>query len=323
MSPQDFSTLSERSDRQGILLMVAASLSFSVMGIFAKLALVATGVWELVFFRGLVTTIIMFFLVQSDRPFSFRRHSTSRSGPPSPTLTFRWSRLRGRDMKLLIARGVFGSLGLVCFMYGIAHLKLADAVILNRVSPIFVILLAPLALKEKITPAHLVVVAAALFGVYHIVKPDLDIQLVPGLIGLISAVFAALAYVSIKKLTADHPPLLIVFYFALVSTLLPIPFLFQSFTLPTPSILMDLLAVGLTAALAQVLMTLSYRQAPASKVSIASYTNVVFAALWGYLFFGELQDTRSLIGSTIIVGCCLLLPFVGRRKTGKIPPPSR
>jgi len=95
--------------------------------------------------------------------------------------------------------------------------------------------------------------------------------------------------------------------------LLPVPFLFSSFKLPDSQTFLYVLMVGLTASLAQILMTQAYRLAPAGKVSIASYTNVIFAAFLGVLLFSEIQDMRAILGSILIVASCLSLPFIGRK----------
>jgi len=322
----------QKSDVKGILLMIGASLSFSIMGVFSKLALQNINVWELVFFRGMITLLIMFILIQTASPNTLGPSGSSPTRDASERLLslrlnrswrrlffsngIMWNalrKLRGENWKLLVARGLFGSMGLICYMYTIKHLKFADAVILNRASPFFVILLAPILLSEKITRAHVIAMLAGFGGVYHIIKPDLHIQVVPGAVGLLSAVFAGLAYVCVKKLTGRHSSRLIVFYFSLVSMLLPVPFLFSSFKLPDSQTFLYVLMVGLTASLAQILMTQAYRLAPAGKVSIASYTNVIFAAFLGVLLFSEIQDMRAILGSILIVASCLSLPFIGRK----------
>jgi drug/metabolite transporter (DMT)-like permease len=337
-SKHDGNEMRVKAETRGILLMVGGSFCFSLMEICSKLALRSTGVWEVVFFRGLITTLFLLGLIRlwhgagerhSGLPPAVRHGIRKLLGPPpregsseSATGGGGWlrtwgRRLRGRSWWMLILRGVSGSLALVCYMYAIGHLKLADAVILNKTSPVFVIVLAALFLRERITPAHLAVLAAGFVGVYNIVKPDLHLQTGAGVIGLLSGICTAFSYLLIKKLTATDSPLTIVFYFTLISMLVPVPFLAVTFRAPDLGAAIWLLGVGLAATAAQILMTLAYRLAPAGKVSIANYANALFAVMWGMLLFGEVQDGRSILGSVLILASCFSLPFLRSGKALK------
>ncbi len=280
--------------RKAILLMLFAQFSFSIMDLMVKIVVKKIGILETVFFRGLFTmAIILLFMY------------------------FRNISIYGKNRKLLVLRGILGLLGLLCYVFGINYLKLANAVLLNRSSPIFVVIFSSILLKEKITKKQLIALIMAFIGVINIIKPELKIDLLAGFIGLLSALFSGIAYILVKKLSYYNSPFTIVFYFTLVTTTITGPLLPINFVAPTTSIILILFIVGISSALAQILMTYSYKEGDAGKVSIVSYTSVLFSALWGYLFFKEIQDIRSIIGGILIIISCIILSSKNKEKEGK------
>ncbi len=280
---------------KAIILMLLAQFSFSIMDLFIKIAVKRIGVFETVFFRGLFTMVIVLVIIL------FSRISI-------------W----GKNKKLLILRGVFGFLGLICYVFGIYYLKLANAVLLNRSSPIFVVIFSAILLKEKITKKQLLALFLAFFGVINIIKPGIEINFIAGIVGLISALFSGLAYIVVKKLSYYNSPYTIVFYFTLVTTLMTSPILPLNFVIPTKNLLLVLMVIGISSTLAQVLMTYSYKKGDAGKVSIVSYTSVLFSAIWGYVFFKEMEDTQSIIGGILIILSCILLSQKNKKEVIKI-----
>ncbi len=281
--------------RKAIILMLLAQLSFSVMDLFVKIVVKKIGIIETVFFRGFFTmTIVLIFIF------------------------FTKSSISGKNKKLLTLRGVFGFLGLICYVFGINYLKLANAVLLNRSSPIFVVIFSAILLKEKITKKQLISLILAFIGVINIIKPDVNINFIAGIIGLTSALFSGLAYIIVKKLSYYNSPYTIVFYFTLVTTLLSGPMLPFNFKIPSRYILIILIFVGIFSTLAQVLMTYSYKKGDAGKVSIVSYASVLFSAMWGYIFFKEVEDIRSILGGILIIISCILLSKRDKREVRKV-----
>ena len=276
---------------KAIILMLFAQFSFSIMDLFVRVAVRKIGILETVFFRGLFTMIMVLIIV------SFNRVS-----------------ITGKKKKLLILRGVFGFLGLFCYVFGINYLKLANAVLLNRSSPIFVVIFSAILLKEKITKKQIISLILAFIGVVNIIKPGGNVNLFAGIIGLLSALFSGIAYIIVKKLSFYNSPYTIVFYFTLVTTLMTGPLLPLNFTIPTKNLLIVLVIMGVSSTLAQVLMTYSYKKGDAGKVSIVSYTSVLFSALWGFIFFKEVEDLQSIIGGILIILSCILLSQKNKRE---------
>ena len=121
------------------------------------------------------------------------------------------------------------------------------------------------------------------------------------LVALASSVFAASAFVTVRKLSATEPPLRIVAYFTIFGlTISSIP-MFWHWQTPTLTQLIILIGVSITTTLFQVLLTRGYQSAPASSVGIFTYTSVPFGTFLGWLIWNELLDLRFLFGAGLIV----------------------
>ena len=132
----------------------------------------------------------------------------------------------------LILRCVCGTLGILCNFYAIDHLLVADASILNKLSPFFAIIFSFLLLKEKIRPAQAACVALAFIGCLFVVKPGFqNAALVPALIGVCGGLGAGIAYTMVRVLgTHGVKGPVIVFYFSFFSCLSVVPWMVFHFT---------------------------------------------------------------------------------------------
>ncbi|WDV44980.1 DMT family transporter [Clostridiaceae bacterium M8S5] len=214
----------------------------------------------------------------------------------------RKSSLFGNNKKLLISRGVFGLLGVVCYFYALNRIKFADAVILNKFSPFFIILLSALFLKEKIKKYQIISLTIAIVGASLVIKPKFDLSIVPSLFALSSAFFAGCAYTIIRHLRKTDSPETIVLYFTFISTVATIPFMvFGDFRIPTNPEIIRLILLGIFATSAQFLMTYAYRYAPASELSIYTYANIIFSSIIGLLIWQEGLDWLTFIGALLII----------------------
>lgn len=208
----------------------------------------------------------------------------------------------GNNKPLLLLRSGFGLLGVAFYFFAISRLPLADASILNQMSPFFVLILAALFLKEKIKRKQWLAVFLSLLGASLVIKPQFSFSILPALCGLLSSFFAASAYTTIRQLRHTDSSETIVFYFTLFSTITMIPFMaLGHFVVPDLSQLVGLFFLGLFATIAQFCMTYAYRYAPAGELAIYNYTNIIFAALLGLIIWGEMPDLLSIIGGSMII----------------------
>lgn len=206
------------------------------------------------------------------------------------------------NKKMMALRSLFGLMGVALYYYALSQLPLSNAVILNKLSPFFVVVFSVLFLGERINKWQLGGLALALIGAIFVVNPTGDFPIFPSLIALLSAVTAGAAYTTIRKLSATDKPQVIVFYFCLVSSVSSIPFIpLESWGMLTLTDIFYLVLIGVTALIAQLCMTNAYRHAPASELSIYTYLNIVFSTLLGIVLFNEFPSIVAIIGGAFII----------------------
>lgn len=218
----------------------------------------------------------------------------------------------------LFLRCAFGTLGILCNFYAIDHLLVADASILNKLSPFFAIIFSFLLLKEKITPTQGSCVLLAFIGCLFIVKPGFqNAALIPALIGVCGGLGAGVAYTMVRVLgTHGVKGPIIVFYFSVFSCLFVLPYLIFDYMPMTGRQLVTLMMAGLFAAGGQFTITAAYTYAPAGKISIFDYSQIIFATLLGFFLFGEIPDTYSFVGYGLIIFASLGM-FIYNMKAAK------
>lgn len=203
----------------------------------------------------------------------------------------------------LVLRSLFGTIGILCNFYAVDHLLVADASILNKLSPFFAILFSALILKEKIKPIQACCVMLAFAGCLLIVKPGFEnVRLMPALIGVAGGMSAGLAYTIVRLLgTRGVKGPYIVFFFSSFSCLATLPYLLWHFKPMQPSQFIFLLLAGLFAAGGQFTITAAYSYAPAREISVYDYSQILFATLLGLFLFGEIPDGLSFAGYAVII----------------------
>lgn len=269
----------------GIRYMAAAAFFFSVMSLLVKAAGQRLPVQEVVLARSSVGAIICWY-------------SLRRRGVP----------LWGEHRRLLLFRGVLGYAALSCFFYALVHLPLAEATVIQYTNPVFTALLAVLVLAERIRPRDLVLALTSLAGVVLMARPaflfgGLEERLDPVAVGVavVGAVLSAGAYVTVRRLSRTEDPVVIVFYFALVATAGSLPLTAMNPVLPVGWEWAALLGIGIVTQVAQVFLTKGLRAERAGRAMAVGYMQIVFAAVWGVLFFAEFPDLWGGAGAVVII----------------------
>ncbi len=271
--------------------MVLSGLSFALMGASVKLA-GDVPLSAKVFFRNLVTLGLTTAVALR-----------AGSNPLAPTPHWR----------LLVLRSLSGLAGVALYFLALGRMQLADASLLNKTSPFFVALLAPLVISERFERAMGPVLLVAFAGAALVIKPGLESDPWPALAGLGSGLFAGLAYVLVRALRGRETPNRIIFTFSLISTLATLPFVAAARPDPTGGQWLALLGTGVFAAGGQYGLTFAYHHARASRVAVFTYLHVVFAATLGALIWAERPDALSLTGGLLIVGAAWRTHQLGRR----------
>ena len=278
----------------GILYIILAGFFFAGMTAFVKLSgdLPST---EKVFWRN---AIAIFFaaVTLKKRGISFV--------PP-----------QGKVRWYLIGRATAGFLGMLCNFYAIDRLYIADANMLNKLSPFFAVLFSYFLLKEKIKPYQFGCLLLAFIGALCIMKPSGEgLFTFAAFVGLLGGLGAGLAYTFLRKATGEGVPgPYVVFFFSTFSTLCCVPLLFINFQMPTFQQVLLLCGAGLCATGGQFSITAAYSHAPAREISVFDYVQIIFATIFGILFFGELPDGWSFLGYAFI-GVASLTMFLMKKR---------
>lgn len=274
------------------LQMVLATLLFACMGVCVKYASHHFGTAAVVSARGLVGAVMMAGIAWA-------------SG----------ASLQTRVPMLHLKRGFAGVFALSLWFYCIGRLPLATAVTLNYMSSVwmaaYLLLRAGLMGGHRVDPRLVLAILVGFAGVALVLHPTLGRdQLGAGLLGVISGMLAAMAYVQVTALgKAGEPEVRVVFYFSLTGTVLgALTWLIPGQTNPTP--LRDipawawaaLVGVGAFATIAQLLMTRAYAQGRMLVNASLQYLGIVHASIFGMLLFGEKLSADGALGMALIIG---------------------
>ena len=219
----------------------------------------------------------------------------------------------GNNKKLLVIRGMVGSVGLITFFYTLQNIPLASAVTIQYLGPIFTSILGIFIVKEKVKPRQFVFFAIAFLGVLMIEGFDPRIDGLFLVIGITSALFSGLAYNVIRKLKNTEHPLVIVFYFPLVT--IPIAGIISFFYWEQPEgwDWALLLLIGILTQFAQYYMTMSYQNANLAKVASLNYIGIIYALGFGFVIFDETYNLFTY-GGMLLVLSGVILNFLYVRK---------
>lgn len=264
----------------GILLVITDSFFFSLMSLFVRLA-GDVPTLQKAFFRNFIAAIIsLILLAGSKEKFKIQKGS----------------------LPLLFARAIFGGSGLILNFYAIDHIGLADSNILNKMSPFFAIVASIFVLGEIPNKVEILTVVVAFIGAIFVVHPTSGVASLPALLGLCSGLGAGIAYTFVRKLgNRGERGSVIVAFFSCFTCLMCLPSILLDFHPMTAAQWACLIAAGGVACVAQFAITAAYRFAPAKEISVFDYSQVLFASLWGLLFFSEVPDGWSILGAMIII----------------------
>ncbi|WP_050607606.1 DMT family transporter [Clostridium niameyense] len=277
---------------KAVLYMILSSLGFAFMGAMVKLA-GDIPVMEKVIFRNLISLCIAFIAMKNSKAPLFGKRE---------------------NQKYLLGRSILGLIGVILYFYSISRLSLADSSMLNKLSPFFITLFAVIFLKEELTFMKVISMIVVFIGALLVIKPQLNLSIIPALAGFLSAAFAGGAYTLVRFLKDREDPSTIVFYFSLVSVLGVLPFTILKFKPFTKIQFLYLILTGIFAAVGQFSLTYSYKYAPASEVAIYNYTNIVFSSIIGFFIWREVPDILSVIGGIIITAMAIIVYLYNKNR---------
>jgi drug/metabolite transporter (DMT)-like permease len=288
--------------------MLLASLSFAIMGGFAKVVSQVLPPVEVTFFRNVFGVVLVGFAIYK-----------------SPL-----KQAGGRPF-LLLFRGTMGFIALLAYFYIIAYIPLGEAVTYNKTSPFFVAIFAYLFLKEKLSSWAILAIVVGFIGIAFISMPEEGSFTFNKytILGIFSGLGAALAYTSIRELRQYYDTRAIVMSFMGVGTVAPIllmfatpyvdvpeslDFMFAEFVMPQGIIWLYVLIMGLSATASQILMTKAYELTKAGIVGTISYSNIVFALIIGIALGDPIPTPLKFFGILLVIISGLLVALAKDKK---------
>ena len=221
----------------------------------------------------------------------------------------------GNNKKLLILRGLFGSIGIAFFFYTLQTMPLASAVTIHNLTPIFTTLIAVLITKDHIRPIQWFFFAMCFAGVLMIKGFDTRIDTLSLIIGIISTIAAASAYNVISYLKNSEHYHVIMFYFPLVT--LPLVTIYILITgdwvWGNAIQWIGLVGVGILTYAAQHYLTRAYQDGVVDKISILSYLGVAYSLVIGFFGFDEWYSFKAILGLLLVMLGVVLNVFFKRK----------
>jgi drug/metabolite transporter (DMT)-like permease len=285
---------------RGILLSLASTLLFSILWCCVKDLSERYSIYEVAFFRSSLAMIPIAVLLAPRRS---------------------WGMLRVRRMSGHLWRAGLGVIGMVFGFLSYHLMPLADAVAISFMSPLVVTALSVPLLGERVGIQRWSAVIIGFGGVLIIVNPSRG-MFTPGVtVAICGAVASALSMITIRQLNRSDPPLAIVFYFTLFTTLftaVPLPFVWVS---PSGSDWGLLVLMGLTGGVGQYFMTRAYGLAPAAVISPFTYSGLLWATVLGWFLWSDVPKPHVFAGAAVVIASGLYILYrETRKKAGRAVP---
>ncbi len=264
--------------------LIFASFFFSLMTLCVKKIDNRISIYELVFFRSLLSLFITSLIINKKKI--------------NP-----W----GVNKPLLVLRGILGTIALVCIFYAIRNMPLNISTVIQYTYPIFISIFAGILINEKITKNLIIASITGWLGILIILNPSqlssLNIELnnISVVIAFIGAISTALAYITVKKLSSTEDVFIIIKYFPLISVITLSPIVFINWVTPNAHDLIWIIGIGLFTQAGQTFLTIGIKKLQTSEAATINYLQVFFGSLWGILFFNELININFIIGSLLVL----------------------
>ena len=290
------------SDRtKGILAIVASAFGFALMAAFIRLADdfgSPISSFQKSFFRNLVAVALAAGVFWKGHRKAARRET---SGVRENAR--RVTRVGGKAWALILLRSALGTIGIFANFYALSHIPIAEGQTLNKTAPFFTVIFSWLFMGERANWKQVLALVVAFVGVVFVAKPGFaGDETLPLAMGLLGGVCAGSAYACVHKLGAMKVNAsLIILVFSVFSSLASLPFMAYDYTPMTAAQVAILCGVGAGAAIGQFGITAAYRFAEPRQIAVFDYSSILFAALFGFVLFGQVPDALAVLGFALIV----------------------
>lgn len=274
----------KQSCKKGILFIIMSAFCFAIMNLFIRLSGDVPTMQKCFFrnFFALVVSVVT--LLKTKTRFTIGKG----------------------NLRYLVGRSLAGGIGMVGNFYAVDHMPISDASMLNKLSPFFAIVFSIIILGEMPNRIEWISVVVAFIGSLFVIKPSMSFETIPALAGFLGGLGAGLAYSFVRKLgIRKENSMIIVAFFSGFTTLWLSPYLIFDYHPMSAVQWMFLCFTGIAAAGGQICITKAYSFAPAKEISVYDFSIVIFTAVLGFCFLGQLPDWLSVVGYIIIIGTAI------------------
>lgn len=298
----------DKNYAKGVFYILVSAFSFALMAMFVRLSGNLPFIQK-AFFRNFIAFLIaLVTLLAGIKHNGLKKYAV-------PKESWLW----------LVLRACGGTLGVFGNFYAVDHLILSDASILNKMAPFYTVIFCWLLLGEKLRLLPALAICGAFGGALLVAKPSFNFaQTLPSLAGIAGGFGAGFAYACVRKLGKQKcPGEVVILFFSAFTSIIVLPFMILNYAHMSGFQVFCLLMAGVTATVGQFTITAAYFHAPASKISIFDFCQVIFSASLGFFVFGQKPDILSFLGYVIIISMALMNFIYNNKKAALEPvPPS-
>ena len=277
----------------GMGCAIAAFFMFAVMNVFAKKLAATHSVVEIGFYRNLIAMMPLLFMIY----FMGRKDIlTIKSNP-----------------KGIVIRSVIGTISLVTTFAAFAAMPLADATAFLFTASLIIPVFGYFFLGEHVGKYRWGAVLVGFLGVVVMLKPTGAVNLEGVALALSAATMHATLQTILRALGKTEKPETITFYFVFIGTfvsLIPMPLVF---TMPSWADVPYIIGLGLSGVMAQFLLSIAYKNAQVSVVTVFNYSGIIWATLFGWMFWNEWPDEAIFIGGAIVIASNVFIVYREQR----------
>ena len=263
----------------GILFAVAAYFSFSILDAFQKTAVINHSIFQLLFIKYIFTLLLSCSEAKRKKNYKF------------------W---QSNNVKLQVLRSFFSIIESGCFVLAFRYLSLADVHSVGSLTPVIIVALSALILKENVSPKTWIAIFVGFLGVLIILRPGLSIFDIKSLLPLMAAFFLGLYQVVTRKVSENDSTETSLFYTSLIGFIVMSILAFVYWQPLTLNSYFLFTGIGIFFSMGIYFQIIALSKARASIIQPFHYTLIFWAIILGYLVYDDIPDLFTIIGACII-----------------------
>ena len=275
----------------GILFAVAAYFSFSILDAFQKTAVINHSIFQLLFIKYIFTLLLSCSEAKRKNNYKF------------------W---QSNNVKLQVLRSFFSIIESGCFVLAFRYLSLADVHSIGSLTPVIIVALSALILKENVSPKTWIAIFVGFLGVLIILRPGLSIFDIKSLLPLMAAFFLGLYQVVTRKVSENDSTETSLFYTSLIGFIVMSILAFVYWQPLTLNSYFLFTGIGIFFSMGIYFQIIALSKARASIIQPFHYTLIFWAIILGYLVYDDLPNIPTIVGAIIIAASGIYVLRVGK-----------